>query len=67
MTNRQFSPDKCHPPELANVVVEAEAASDGSSWVGSFSCESGSVLVGERRVKCRHGVWSGALPVCAGQ
>ena len=65
--NISLYPDKCHLPELANVVVEGEGDSEGDSWVGSFSCESGSLLVGETRVKCRHGVWSGPLPVCAGQ
>ena len=67
LNNIRLYPDKCHLPELTNVVVEGEGDSDGDSWVGSFSCESGSLLVGESRVKCRHGVWSGALPVCAGQ
>ena len=66
LNNIRLYPDKCHLPELTNVVVEGEGDSDGDSWVGSFSCESGSILVGETRVKCRHGVWSGALPVCAG-
>ena len=65
--NKSLCPDKCHLPELTNVVVEGEGDSDGDSWVGSFSCESGSLLVGQTRVKCRHGVWSGPLPVCAGQ
>ena len=65
--NNSLYSDKCHLPELTNVVVEGEGDSDGDSWVGSFSCESGSLLVGQTRVKCRHGVWSGPLPVCAGQ
>ena len=52
---------------MTNVIVKGEAGGDGDSWVGSFSCESGSLLVGEPRLKCRGGLWSGELPVCAGQ
>ena len=67
LTNTKFYPDRCDIPEVTNVIVEGQGDREGRAWVGSFSCESGSLLVGERMVKCRHGVWSGALPVCAGQ
>ena len=59
--------DDCELPQLSNVIAERDADNVGDeSWLGSFKCESGSVLVGHQRLKCRHGLWSGAFPVCTG-
>ena len=55
----------CSLPPLPGVLVEGERS--GDSWVGSFSCAAGSLLVGQPRLKCRAGVWSGPFPVCTGQ
>ena len=57
--------DKCELSKLSsNVMVDGEG--DGDSWVGTFSCHSGSVLVGEQMLKCRSGIWSNNFPVCTG-
>ena len=60
-----FIADKCELSKLSsNVMVDGEG--DGDSWVGTFSCHSGSVLVGEQMLKCRSGIWSNNFPVCTG-
>ena len=64
--------DDCNLPELGEDITvhtddNTDDTYDASSWVGSFSCQSGSVLVGQEIIKCRHGVWSDSLPVCTGK
>jgi len=54
--------DSCQPPVLANGRTNGEAR--GETWVGSFHCEPGYTLVGNHRLKCRNGAWSGHFPVC---
>jgi len=54
--------DSCQPPVLANGRTNGEAR--GETWVGSFHCDPGYTLVGNHRLKCRNGAWSGHFPVC---
>ena len=53
----------CHPPELEHGHSVGEG--DGSTWTGSLSCHPGYTLVGTNRLKCRDGLWSSRMPVCA--
>ena len=66
-TKNYFIADKCELSKLSpSVKVDGEGEGDGDSWVGTFSCHSGSVLVGEQMLKCRNGIWSNNFPVCTG-
>jgi len=54
--------DSCLPPALANGQSNGEAREN--TWVGTFHCDPGYTLVGNHRLKCRNGAWSGQFPVC---
>lgn len=58
----QTSGSSCQPPDLAKGRTNGEA--HGDNWVGSFHCDPGYTLVGNHRLKCRNGAWSGQFPVC---
>ena len=55
---------QCHPPQLDNGVVDG-AGDGGSFFKGEFRCNTGFTLSGPTMLKCRNGVWSGAMPVCS--
>ena len=59
---KAFISDDCKPPLLHNGHVDGSGSS--SSWTGSLSCLPSFTLVGNSKVKCREGQWSGDIPVC---